>query len=140
MTGRPCLLTPDLQTTIVSYIKAGMTPVIAAQAARVSRSTFYAWMKLGRSETPDPLYAGFVEAIEQAEASAIGMAEVRVYKEHPEKWLAKGPGRDRKGQEGWGTTPPQPETMGDRNIVVTLIIDDGVYRRSDEGRELPPGR
>ncbi len=62
--GRPTLLTPELQASIVERIKRGNYPSVAAGACGIGRTTFKIWMSRGRSgEEP---YGAFRTAVKDA--------------------------------------------------------------------------
>lgn len=64
--SRPTSLTPEVQATIVKYIKAGNYRSTAAAAAGVHRNRLAEWEK--RGETGEEPYAEFAVALQAAEA------------------------------------------------------------------------
>lgn len=66
---RPYKLTPAVQKVICSALGVGSTRTAAFTSARISRRTFYDWMK----DIPE-----FKEAVEDAEAAARVAIEVRL--------------------------------------------------------------
>ena len=99
MAGRRPKLTPELQHEVVTYIANGAYDYVAAQAAGISRSTYYRWYNAGAN--PKSRYAAFRRAVDEARSRARVVAETRVFKEKPDVWLKNGPGRERAGQPGW---------------------------------------
>lgn len=99
MVGRKTKLTPQLQEEIVAYIASGSYDYVAAQAAGISRSTYYRWYESG--SRPGSRYGTFRRAVEEARARARVIAENAVFKTKPEVWLRYGPGRERPGAPGW---------------------------------------
>ena len=97
--GRPGKLTPDVQETILSAVKAGNYPLTAARAARVSEPTFYRWLALGR-EGKEP-YRALVEGIKQAEGEAEVNAVAILHKAMPESWQAAMTFLERKFPSRW---------------------------------------
>ncbi|KKL76177.1 hypothetical protein LCGC14_2047530, partial [marine sediment metagenome] len=67
--GRSTLLTPEVQKSIVAYIRSGAFDWIAAQAAGISPRTFRSWMKKGEEEK-DGSYREFHEAVAEVRAEA----------------------------------------------------------------------
>lgn len=64
--GRPTDLTAQVQSLICEHITNGARSDDAAQAAGISRTTFYSWLSRGRAgEEP---YADFADAVERARA------------------------------------------------------------------------
>lgn len=99
MVGRKTKLTPELQDEIVAYIANGSYDYVAAQAAGISRSTYYRWYESG--SRPGSRYSTFRRAVDEARARARVVAENAVFKTKPEVWLRYGPGRERPGAPGW---------------------------------------
>ena len=105
--GRPrgsVSLTPQIEQTIVSYVRAGAFPHVAAQAAGISPRTFHDWMARGEdrhsSRSSTPKLRAFARAVRTAQAEARIAAEVRVYREKPAQWL-KYAARSTPDLEGW---------------------------------------
>jgi hypothetical protein len=71
--ARPSELTPEVLALVADGIAKAVPPAVAAQAAGISRATFYAWLARGRADeaagrsTP---HRGFLDAIKEAEAVA----------------------------------------------------------------------
>lgn len=107
MAGRRTKLTQELQERIVAYVRGGTWDYVAAQAAGISKATFYRWYNDGRN--PRSRYAPFREEIDTARAQARVVAETTVFRAKPESWLKFGPGRERPGAPGW-TTPTRAWT------------------------------
>jgi hypothetical protein len=102
MAGRPTSLTPEVERQVVRAIRKGVYDWVAAQAAGISRRTFYEWMRRGkRGGKRDAQFAAFRAKVEQARAEARAGAEEWVRREMPLQWLRLGPGREREGAPGW---------------------------------------
>ncbi len=65
MTGRPTLLTPEIQAKIVDRVRRGNYPSVAAGSCGIGRSTFFRWMAQGEAE-PDSAYRDFRDAVKDA--------------------------------------------------------------------------
>ncbi|KKM14961.1 hypothetical protein LCGC14_1700850 [marine sediment metagenome] len=65
--GRQSKLTSDLQDVIVKYVKEGNYDMVAAQAAGITRATFYRWIREGKKKQ-EGIYYDFYRAIEQAKS------------------------------------------------------------------------
>ena len=95
--GRPSLLTPEVQDTIVKAILLGNYREVAAGIAGVSPFTFARWMRLGKAD-PESNYGKLRQAVLEAERTAEAKAVERVFTA-PDlnslwKWLErKFPGR-----------------------------------------------
>jgi hypothetical protein len=107
---RPLFLDPTVRDRILAAIRSGAWDYQAAQAAGVHKDTFQDWMTRGRlareqGDDTDPYYL-FRLSVEQAKAEARIRAEQLVFERRPDLWLLKGPGRERRGEPGWGDDPP----------------------------------
>lgn len=109
MSAKRHQLTATVQQTIVSYIRAGSYPEVAAEAAGIPADVFHDW--LARAEQPRAAarYRDFADAVRQARAHARLTAEVETRTNKPTDWLKSGPGRETADREGW-TGPPRAIT------------------------------
>jgi hypothetical protein len=101
-------LTPQLEQTIVAYVRAGGLPHVAAEAAGVPYALFRRWMQRGDGKDARPAYRHFRRAVHQAHAQARLGAEVAVFKGKPLDWLKCGPGREAPGRTGWTSAAKAP--------------------------------
>jgi hypothetical protein len=130
--GRPrgsVSLTSVIQETIISYIRAGALPHVAAKAAGVNPGTFREWMARGESRHPTrpatPKLRRFAKAVNQAVAQTRVLAESRVYRDHPDRWLKTG-GRTSGDLQGWN------DSERDRDGSSTELSLRAISRFSDE--------
>ena len=91
--------TPEITHTITSYLQAGGTPGIAAQAAGISEQTFNRWITRGKTSRAPRALKAFFKAVEQAHAQARLRAEIAAFNDKPLEWLKSGPC---KGEVEWG--------------------------------------
>lgn len=105
--GRPpgsVSLTPQIQDTILNYIRAGAMAYVAAEAAGISERTFRDWMERGEgrhaTRKPTPKLRRFAREVRRAQAEARVAAEVRAHQEDLRFWLGH-VARSRPGREGW---------------------------------------
>lgn len=113
--GRKCVITYAIMDTIAEAIEQGAFGWVAARSAGIDVRTHGLWMKRGRDpEEKDPIFAEYVEAIEEAKAKARAKVEKRVAIEHPLQWLTRGPGRDEGIPEepGWASEKAALELTG----------------------------
>lgn len=116
--ARPTGLTAELQVRIVDAIKAGNYTEVAAEAAGVSKRTYYYWMERGRKEAErleqnpsarprksEAPFLQFFQAVKQAKAEAElrdlsiisnaarsgnwQAAAWKLERSHPERWGKK---------------------------------------------------
>jgi len=121
--GRKTKLTPDVQTKIVAYVRAGAYDWVAAQACGIGSRTFFRWMELG--EKGNPTYRQFWQEVCGAHAQARITAEMAVIKENPFNWLRYGPGREKPGQPGWTESHAITDGNGEPVAVNIYIPDNG---------------
>jgi hypothetical protein len=127
MPTRPAL-TPAIQSSICSYIRAGGYAYLAAEASGVPRPVFRGWMRRGRARRAARKYRDFYEAVRQAVAQARLTAEMRAFEHRPLDWLRCGPGRQTARAPGW-TSAPRPRPASGQTAplqhpeVVGLIAD-----------------
>jgi hypothetical protein len=93
------LPTPEITQLISSYLQAGGTPAVAAQAAGISEQTFNHWVAKGKTAKATKALKAFYQAVEQAHAQARLRAEIAAFNDKPLEWLKSGPC---KGEVEWG--------------------------------------
>ena len=115
-------LTPELASEIVSGVRAGGFPQVAAEAAGVSREQFADWMRLANRKVGKVApYRNLAAAIRQAQAQARLTAEIAVFKDDPLQWLKSGPGKERMDAAGW-STPAKPQ-IATQVPTVNLLLN-----------------
>jgi hypothetical protein len=100
-------LTAAVAHLIVSYVRAGGYPHVAAQAAGVPREVFEDWLRRGAEPGGRALYRDFRRDVLQAHAQARLKAEVAMLEDRPLDWLKCGPGKETADEPGW-TGPARP--------------------------------
>jgi hypothetical protein len=124
--GRRAILTQDLQQRICGFIRAGAYDYVAAEAAGISRHTFFEWIRRGEGNDEErpakPLYAQFANAIRVAKAEARATAEVTIKKIDPKWWLAR-MHRDLPDAPGWMPTNAKQESPPPPTFVITRYSD-----------------
>ena len=78
--GRPIKLTPEVQQTIVSYIRSGNYVETSAAAAGITKETFYSWLRSG-ANAKSGIFKEFSDAVKRAmaEAESRDLAEKHAY-------------------------------------------------------------
>jgi len=104
-------LTPEVEKSILSYVRAGGFPHVAAEAAGVPREVFEGWLARGEGPRAPARYRDFAAAVRQAHAQARLGAEVAAHGSRPLDWLKSGPGRQAPGRPGW-TNPARAAPAG----------------------------
>lgn len=94
-------LTRELAKKIVSSIRSGGYPHVAAQSCRVTPAVFEDWLRRGSAPNAREPYASFAQNVLEASAQARLRAEVEACQKDPKAWLNNGPGRESDGSPGW---------------------------------------
>lgn len=139
--GRPTKLTPEVQEKIVSLVRAGNYPEVAAQAAGINAATYYRWMQKGEESTKP--YGEFREAVKEAQAAAESHAVTIIRKAAMDgSWQAAAWFLERSKAERWRRKenveltgkdggPVKQQVVGDeQREKVTALIDELAARRA----------
>jgi hypothetical protein len=108
-------LTPKLEKDILSWIRAGGYPHVAAAAAGISESLWREWQERGKRSNP---YKRFFAEVAQAHAIARLNAETTAFKQDALFWLKHGPGREGASNPGWATMVSPMLTQGNQTFSV----------------------
>jgi hypothetical protein len=92
---------PLLADRVLSYIKSGGYPRVAAEAAGVPEEVFLQWLRWGEMKKAREPYRGFARGVRQAIAHGRLIAELAVHEKDPKFWLTHGPGRETAHSPGW---------------------------------------
>jgi hypothetical protein len=109
MSRSPSNLDPTRDHLIITYIRAGGYPHVAAEAAGVPVAVFEDWLRRGEGPRASSRYRAFARGVRQAQAQCRLGAEVSIRNDRPLDWLKCGPGRGQPGSVGW-TAPPRAES------------------------------
>lgn len=92
MSGRPTILTPDVQEKICNAIKAGNYYEAACAYAGISYAAFNDWIKRGegrsKNRPANKVYVDFVSAVRLAEAASEVRVVTQWQQQIPEDWRA----------------------------------------------------
>jgi hypothetical protein len=131
-------LTPEIQQTIVTLVRAGAFANTAARAAGISERTFYDWMARGRGEHPTrssaPKLKKFAMEVDRAQAEARAAAEVRAYREQLRHWLRYA-ARSRPGSDGWSELKEWNQPGPGRGATLEERIREIDHREAVEERD-----
>lgn len=92
---------PQKADTILSHIRAGAYPQVAAETAGLHRKVFLDWLARGERRKARQPYRRFAESVRQAAATARVQAETDLKEKDPRFWLKHGPGRETPDYPGW---------------------------------------
>jgi hypothetical protein len=123
MTGRRCLLSPEVRAALIEAIAGGAFDWVAAEAAGIGRRTFYDWMR--RGEAGEQPFAELLTAVRRARAEARVGAERTIRKRNPLAWLRLGPGRERADEPGW-TSPNKPAAAGATESATEKLLREAL--------------
>ena len=142
--GRPTKLNDDVRDKIVSLVRAGNYPEVAAQAAGIDRATYYRWMEKG--ENSDGIYSDFRDAIKEAQATAESHAVTIIRKASMDgTWQAAAWFLERSKAERWRRKenveltgsdggPIKQQVVGDdQRAEVTALIAELAARAAKQG-------
>jgi len=96
-------LPPDAEKQLLSAIRAGVYPQVAAEGCGLPRRVFSRWMKRGEHTTQGRCHGLWLKICE-ATAQARMKAEIEVRQKDVKFWLRYGPGKERPGAPGWGAS------------------------------------
>lgn len=113
-------LTPEVEQTLLTYVRAGGFPNVAAAAAGLPADVFVRWLRRGGEPGARRRYRDFRAAVLQAAAQARMAAEVQVFQKRPLDWLRCGPGRHAADGPGWTAAAKAPAAGPDRETNLLL--------------------
>jgi len=119
-------LTPEIENAIVSYIRSGGYPWVAAEGAGIPRRVFAQWMRRGSKLRRRSRYRQFYVMVLQARAQARLAAEMETRKKDPRSWLTHGPGKERTGAPGWtnpGKARPAMKKRADDALATEKLVE-----------------
>jgi hypothetical protein len=90
-----------LAERILSYIRSGGYPTVAAEAAGLPKEVFLQWVKRGEKTKAREPYRSFARGVREAAALGRLVAELAVHDKEPKYWLAHGPGKETEHNPGW---------------------------------------
>jgi hypothetical protein len=90
-----------LADRVLSYIRSGGYPLVAAEAAGVPGEVFLEWVEWGEKQEAGEPYLGFARGVRQAAAQGRLVAELAVHEKDPKYWLTHGPGKETGHNPGW---------------------------------------
>jgi hypothetical protein len=107
-----------MQEAIVTKLKLGHYPEVAAVASGISKGCFYEWMKRGRRQR-NGKYRKFYDAVKKAVAEAQVMTINIVQKAALKSWTAAAWTAERRWPELWGRRDAK-ELKDLKSMIVSL--------------------
>lgn len=129
MAGRKPKLTPARQEIITTLLANGHFAETACAKAKISETTFYAWLQKGERATAG-IYREFLEAVKEADANfeVIALGKIKEAAlptpERPGQWQAYAWILERRHPKKWGRK--RIEVVGDDGGPVQTEISGGV--------------
>ena len=99
-TGRPSILTPDVQRRLCEAVAAGNTRHDAAEYAGIAESTLRAWLAKGKRQRRGK-YRALLAAVKKSEADAVVRNVAIIQKAGPKSWQAAAWWLERKRADDW---------------------------------------
>jgi hypothetical protein len=99
-TGRPSILTPDVQRRLCEAVAAGNTRHDAAEYAGIGESTLRAWLANGKRQRRGKFRA-LLTAVKKAEADAVVRNVAIIQKAASKTWQAAAWWLERKRANDW---------------------------------------
>jgi hypothetical protein len=124
MSNFAAIVTPEVESNLLGFIRAGGYPHVAAEAAGIPRELFTAWLQRGRRRGAREPYKSFYRRVQQAMATARLKAELETISKNPFYWLRHGPGRETPESPGW-TNSVKPGFGRDRGARFLLTREWG---------------
>ena len=122
--GRPTKLTPEVQTTIVNALAAGVYLETAASAAGIDRFTLNRWLKEG-ARHQNGIQKGFCDAVKKALATTETRLVATVNLASTSQWQAAMALLERRWPQRWGRVERHEQTgEGGGPIVVRVVYDE----------------
>ncbi len=113
-------LTPEVEQTLLTYVRAGGFPQVAAAAAGLPADVFARLLRRGSAPGARGRCRDFRAAVLQAAAQARMAAEVQVFQKRPLDWLRYGPGRQAADSPGW-TAPAKAPAIAPSDETQLLL-------------------
>ena len=138
--GAPTKLTPELQATIVAYVRGGGYVETAASAAGIDKTTLYDWLKRGAVEPG--IYREFSNAVQKAMGESEMTDVARINKAASEgQWQASAWRLERKFPARWGRKDRIEHSGADggpiKATVVSVIDMQDIAREAVANAEPP---
>ena len=109
--GRPTKLTPKLQDEIVDLLKAGNYIETACVVVGINKTTFYQWLKRGKSSTRSTKYTIFRDVVTKALAFAEARLVALITRAAEKNWSAAVWMLERRYHERWGKQNVKTENL-----------------------------
>lgn len=136
--GRPpgsVSLTDEAAATIVSLIRRGILPWVAAEVAGVPRRTYRDWMARGegthRTRSCTPKLRRFSLEVTKAQAEARAVAENQVFEKDPKHWLSHA-ARSSREWEGWSDPGRGVDQEDQSNTLAARLLEAERRDREEE--------
>lgn len=86
--GRPCSLTPEVQSVLLKAVERGLPLKESASLAGVSYDTLNRWRNSGEAEDAPPVFRNFYNALYQAQAVAVDTLVSQIQSAARKDWKA----------------------------------------------------
>jgi transposase len=121
---RPTKLSPEVTEQVTRLLRVGNTVEIAAEAAGISRATFFNWMDRGLLDGSDnEIHRDFRDAVEQARAEAEATLVARIAKAAQNgSWSAAAWLLERRSPENWAKVSERDRRREDADDELQALL------------------
>jgi hypothetical protein len=128
----------EVEARIVTAIRNGAYPVVAAEVNGIPREVFAEWIRRSRLKHASPRWRALGDRIREAVAYARLKAEAESLRLDSRTWLKHGPGREMPDAPGWSqAVKPHGRSGAEESTASTFTPGDLVYL-IPELEEIPP--
>jgi transposase len=125
--GRPTKLTPNLQDEIVDLLKAGNYIETTCAVVGINKTTFYQWLKRGKSSIRSTKYTIFRDVVTKAMAFAEARLVALITRAAEKNWSAAVWILEHKYPERWGKQNVKTENLDE----IEKEIENEVHMSED---------
>ena len=128
--GQKSKITPELIELIVEHLKEGNYDMVAAQAAGITRQTFYRWIREGK-KNKEGIYFDFYLAVEKAKAEGETELLHTIRKASSRSWTAAAWILERSRPQRWSLHKAKETAAKHWESEIRGLLKDGTMSQED---------
>ena len=128
--GPKSKITPELVELIIEHLKEGNYDVVAAQAAGITRQTFYRWIRKGKTEK-EGIFFDFYQAVEEAKAAGETELLHTIRKASTRSWTAAAWILERSRPQRWSLHKAKEKAAKAWEKEILSLLKDGDITQDD---------
>ena len=128
--GPKSKISPELIALIVEHLKEGNYDVVAAQAAGITRQTFYRWIRQGKEEK-EGIFFDFYQAVEEAKAAGETELLHTIRKASGRSWTAAAWILERSRPQRWSLHKAKENAAAYWKKEILQLLKDGDVTQQD---------